>query len=199
MKDLDALRNVLREFSLSAGDLYAHYLDCTSGFVRNAQVIKRAQQRLDPGLPVESLPLIYGMGNPNLPGSMSLHKTTQGDFIRRNVEGGQNHTRAGQLFIVLVYTYWEHEYRSRVAATMGIHPEGVRLPIMGDFRLLRNDIIHNGGAFGTETVHRLEVLRGLIPGPYVAPNWLHVKTLMTVLDSCLSGFWVLQSREAPPA
>lgn len=66
-----------------------------------------------------------------------------GEFRRRNRKGGPNHTRAAQLLILLMYEYWESEYRSSVAEALGKDKNDLKIPLMGDLRLLRHDVIHH--------------------------------------------------------
>jgi len=167
--DVSQLRSVVEAFVTTVDDLYGHHLDSTAGFTANHKLMIRAQEEIRNSLPPEidldQLEFFYGHGNPNDPSNRLLHKTTQGEFKRRNAKGGRNHVRAGQLLLVLIYAFWEHEYRPPLAAALGLADQNdLKLPLLGDLRLLRRDIIHHRGIATKETVTRLSAGHGFEEG-----------------------------------
>jgi hypothetical protein len=66
--------------------------------------------------------------------------------------------RLGQQLIVYVFTTWEHEYRGRLAAAHACKPTDIKVPLLGDLRLLRHDILHHRGVASSDNSGRCEVL-----------------------------------------
>lgn len=58
-------------------------------------------------------------------------------------EDGQFIRGIAQSYIVHVYTLWEEVYRSEIASIIGIKKCEVKSDLMGDFRLLRHNILHH--------------------------------------------------------
>ncbi|HZQ46824.1 MAG TPA: hypothetical protein VFC07_07435, partial [Verrucomicrobiae bacterium] len=111
-----------------------------------------------PNTNFDDLEFFYGRGSPNDPATCLQHRTTQGQFKRRNAKGGKNHVRAAQLLIVLLYSFWEHEYRPKLAEALGLaNPNELRMPLFGEIRELRNDVLHHHGVVTRETVKKLLV------------------------------------------
>lgn len=151
------------------------YHDCTQGFAQNLKQLEEGQQRSlagfmksDPALAtgehVDSLGYSYGKGDPNDPGNVLFYWSTQGEFKARHQPGGTNHKLITQFCLVLVFAYWEEQFRRPITMALGLVPEAWTEPIMGDLRLLRNDIIHNRGVVTDKTATRLEVIQGLSQG-----------------------------------
>lgn len=139
------------------------------GFVANHKQIVEAQVRacsvVSPQTDLDSLAFTYGYGDPNDPSNRLLHQTTQGDLKRRNAKGGSNHVRAAQLLIVLLYSFWEHEYRPRLAASLGLpDADTLKIPLFGDIRLLRQDVIHHRAIITKDTKKKLSGFTGLLEG-----------------------------------
>jgi len=150
-----SLQKAVREFVQTVDGLYGYYLDCTLGFSVFAE-------RLSQTIKVAGSHVFIGSGNPNKPTSRVKHQTTIGELLGRNVKGGQNYARAGQLLVVLVFVFWESGFRGRIAGNLGLESEDLIVPAMGDIRLLRNDVIHNRSVIRSRTTKRLEVFR--VPG-----------------------------------
>lgn len=58
-------------------------------------------------------------------------------------EDGQFIRGIAQSYIVHIYTLWEEVYRSEIAEIIGIKKCEVKSDLMGDFRLLRHNILHH--------------------------------------------------------
>ena len=189
MVNVPALQGSLLAYARVVDQLYGHYLDSTTGFVANERTVTASQQRpvrgLAPGVNRDNLSFHYGNGNPNDPKSRVLHRTTQGAYKARNAKGGSNHVRAGQLLLVLLYEYWESEHRSKVAAALCIERDAIKVPFIGDLRLLRQDVIHHQGVVRPETVKKLEVLGGLVEGSAISLSGQQVEDIVVGLKSAL--------------
>lgn len=172
------------EFVRVVDQLYGLYLDAVSGFHKLADEITNAQtdaaQQL--GLSIEELDarqMYVGRGDPNDPTSIVQHTTTQGEFKARNRRSGSNEIRLAQLLIVLIFQYWETGHRAEVAAALGLAEKSeLLLPLLGDLRLLRHNVIHHRGVVTCDTPRRLEVLRGFVEGETIALSELEAEQLV---------------------
>lgn len=189
MVDITALQGCLLAYARVVDELYGHYLDSTTGFIANERMIFESQQRVLPGMPPgvnrDNLSFFYGNGDPNDTKSRVQHQTTQGAYKARNAKGGANHVRAGQLLIVLLFEYWESEHRSKVATAMGIDRDKLKIPFIGDLRLLRQDVIHHQGIVRDETVKKLEVLGSFTQGAAIVMSGTEVEDLIVGLKAAL--------------
>lgn len=157
----------------SVDELYGHYLDSTMGFIANLRLLTVARKRNPsmppPGSDDDKAEFFVGDGNPNDPTNRLLHKTTLGEFKNRNSKGGRNHVRAAQLLVVLLYAFWESAHRARIAAALGLkEATDLKIPLFGDLKLLRHDVIHHRGILRADTVTKLSVLRGFQEGQVIA-------------------------------
>lgn len=162
---------------------YGLYLDARLGFLANADMVLSVHKglvgKLAPGTDLDSLPYMAGRGDPNDPANVVQHQTTQGQFRDRNRGGGDNHVLMGQMLIVLIFSFWEHEYRPRLAAALG-HSEAseLKIPLLGDLRLLRHDIVHHRGILQADTVRRLQVIPGMAAGVRIEVNEIGIEALV---------------------
>jgi len=67
------------------------------------------------------------------------------DYLAANASGGANEQQHAKAIIVFLFTYWEDEIRSRLAAAIGVTPNDIQADVMGDLRILRNVILHSKG------------------------------------------------------
>jgi hypothetical protein len=96
-----------------------------------------------------------------------LHRTTQGQFKARNDTGGSNYRLLSHNFIVFAFHLWEQEYRPRIATLLSIEAEELKIPILGDLRLLRNEVLKHRGVLTEKVRMRLEVIGGLQAGQVI--------------------------------
>src|SRR5687768_15561104 len=118
--NIEALTAAVAQFVGVIDSLYGLYLDAQAGFLANADFVKNAHQQMqrERGPDPRSIPLIIGRGDPNSPSNVTQHQTTQGEFIDRNQRGGRNHVLMARVFIAMLYSYWEVEYRARLATAL---------------------------------------------------------------------------------
>jgi hypothetical protein len=79
---------------------------------------------------------------------------------------------------VLIYTQWEHNFRPRFAAALGTPLEEVKDDLMGDIRLLRNDVIHHHGIATKDHSGRCKLLRWFEPGERILITYEQVFDFM---------------------
>jgi hypothetical protein len=167
MKTEKQQREVLtatKEFVQRIDEIYGLYTDATSGFHENVKRMEKGQEEAEKkGLNIEwrdDAKIFFGIGNPNDPNNVLLHTTTRGEYRRRNSTSGSNHRLLAQYFVVLVYHLWENEYRPRIAEILQLFDsKELRLPVCGDLRLLRHEILKHRGVITEETTAKLEVLK----------------------------------------
>jgi hypothetical protein len=135
--------------------VYGLYLDANAGFCELIKVITRAQDQA--GATDENI-VFYGDGAPTDPGNVLLHQTTQGALKQRIQEGGRHYYLLARMLVVLLYELWETGYRTPLATAGDVPRNDVLIPIFGDLRLLRHDILHNKGRLKPETVQKLAIL-----------------------------------------
>jgi hypothetical protein len=167
--DQQELSRVCIEFVQVLNSINGVYLDAVSGFHQMRELITKGQLKAlehlkatQPELAtieyIDSIGFTYGKGDPNLPGNRIQHACTQGEFKARNAEGGENYIFLANVCLVTIYQFWEDLYRQKIATALGVSKNELRSPIMGDLRLLRNSIIHNGG-IATSDAERCEVIQ----------------------------------------
>lgn len=164
---VDSLLKEIQAFVNTVDDLYGLYLDATMGFAHNAEEIAKGQrsgsQQL--GMSIDELDkreIYLGRGRPSDPDSILQHAATQGSYKARNTRGGTNFILMAQVVIVLIFEYWETEHRGRIASAIGLANQSqLKIPILGDLWLLRNDVIHRKGFVSSRTEEKLKVSQAL--------------------------------------
>jgi hypothetical protein len=183
---MGALENEINQFAAEVDALYGYYLDSTLGF----QILRErftAVLQSSPANPsdLDSHMLHFGNGDPNNSATQFHHSVRIAEFKRRNGPGGSNQVRTGQLHIILIYAFWESRYRVSIAAALGIKPDDLKVPIMGDLRRLRNDIVHCVAIIQRETAAKLEVLTQFKEGDTVRFSDAEVWEMMHHIGTAL--------------
>jgi hypothetical protein len=83
-------------------------------------------------------------------------------------------TMLGQQWIVFVFSAWEEDYRRRLAGSLGCLPDDLRFPLLGDLRLLRNDVVHHHGIASARNAARCEVLHWFTEGDQIRLDLDHL-------------------------
>ena len=150
------MKVVLEEFTNTLNSIAGACFDAIQGFHLNLNEIENSQQnviRQSNSTEPENVQLqlldsawhMYGTGNPNDPNSVCYHQSTQRDFKARNADGGTNHIFIGNMGLITIFSYWEHEFRTRLGDMFDVQSNCVQSDFFGDMRLIRNDILHNKG------------------------------------------------------
>ncbi|MDD2338109.1 MAG: hypothetical protein PHD01_16240 [Geobacteraceae bacterium] len=148
--------NAVFEFEGVLDHIYGVYIDATTGFDKLREwFVKNQRDSLDmlknshPELAsidyLDSVSMIYGKGDPNVPESVVLHECSQKEYKERNTENGVNFKFIGNMALVSLYQYWEDHYRSKIAEQFHINKNELKAPVMGDLRLIRISIVHHAG------------------------------------------------------
>lgn len=95
-------------------------------------------------------------GHPELPTTVAYSKWRLGDLPTVLGVGGTVMSRISQQWVISVYTEWEEHYRALISAAIGL-TEPLKLPMFGDLRCFRNDIVHHRGIATVDNSGRCEV------------------------------------------
>ncbi|MCX6120975.1 MAG: hypothetical protein NTX44_05105 [Ignavibacteriales bacterium] len=168
METFENINASIEQFLDVVHSIYGVYLDSIRGFYTVRKEFIEGQQKSlslfkdSPELMtiehLDSIDFMYGKGNPNLPGSVILHRCTQGEYKQRNDKGGNNYKFIGNMCIVSIYQYWEDYYRSEIANSLGLKKEALLVTVMGDLRILRRSIVHHNG-IALQDIDKCEVLK----------------------------------------
>ena len=100
--------------------------------------------------------------------------------------------RAAQLLVALLYSFWEHEYRPRLAASLGLaDADELKIPLFGDIRALRRDVIHHHGVVTKETAAKLSVLAGFHEGKEITLTEGDVEALIRSIKAAMDVMKIL--------
>lgn len=111
------------------------------------------------------------------------------ELPERVAPGGQFSTLLGQLWIVTVYTAWEHGYRKVIAGELGhSQPEDLVCDEMGDLRHMRNDIVHHRGVATADNTGRCRVLQWSQVDQQISIGPPHVEQFMVLIGKRLAAW-----------
>ncbi len=184
--------------------VYGMYLDSTYGYELLLKDFDAARSETIRRLPelqadlLDARQIIYGVGNPNAPDAYPLHVCTQKEYRERNERNGQNEHVIGRLCVILLYQYWEDHYRARIASEMNLTKDSLRLPVMGDLRLLRQSIIHHQG-IALKDMERCETIPWFREGAAIALNRKQIETIIFLVKTALDGLAGQARKEQLPS
>jgi hypothetical protein len=102
--------------------------------------------------------VFIGIGDPNTPQARTYASWRLSTALGQVAKDGPVERWLGHQWLVLVYSLWEHEYRPRLAAMRGCSIEEIQHPLLGDLRLLRNDVVHHRGIASQGETGRCELV-----------------------------------------
>jgi hypothetical protein len=126
-------------------------------------------------------PMYYlGTGDPNV--TMAPYAAWRRSQVLDQVQpDGPVDTLLGYQWIALFYAEWDEYHRPRLAKALGCGTKSVRIPLMGDLRRLRHDVIHGLGIASKEWTGRCEVLgHWFSPGERIALRGPHYNEFYTL-------------------
>jgi hypothetical protein len=142
------------------------YCDCLASFdgnkVRIERQIPRVQRpsgrRIEGGRPVIVCASVEDLASPDV----IHHRIIRADeFVSANSEAGFNEQQLCWSIIVFIFAYWDEEIRPAIAKVRSVTPNEVMLDELGDLRILRKSIIHNGGTMSAAEYSKLKIMRSL--------------------------------------
>jgi hypothetical protein len=136
------------------------------------RVMQFSEEDPNPWLP-------FGPGNPAETPPTVLRRWSE---VIHEIDSGSMRTRLGHHWISHVYSGWDVEFRKRFASAHGWEVGDAVSPLMGDLRLLRNDVIHHRGVASRPNVGNCTVLNHWFkPGEDIALNAAHVNEFVVRL------------------
>lgn len=84
------------------------------------------------------------------------------EFVEMNSEMDFNEQQICWSIIVFIFAYWDEEIRPKVATIRGIPPNYLKLDEYVDLRILRKNIIHNGGILPNAEYQRLKIIKNFV-------------------------------------
>lgn len=180
---MSATLDVREEFIRIVQAHHGVFLDALWGFRSVNEEIERSQQHMlrhSIGTPktLEELDATELFVSDKDPAIYRVeHVATMGWFKKRNDKGGLNHIVLGNLIVVSVFSFWEDHYRERIASALGLPKEKLLVPVLGDLRLIRNDIVHHQ-AIATARIEKCEKLRWFSEGDAVIVDEEKIDTLV---------------------
>ena len=95
-------------------------------------------------------------GHPDLPTTVAYSQWRLGDLPDLLAVGGTVMTRVSQQWVISVYTEWDEHYRGLISDAMGLS-EPLKLPMFGDLRRFRHDIVHHRGIASADNSGKCEI------------------------------------------
>ena len=118
------------------------------------------------------------------------------DFVDTIKGGGDMEQIAYRGWIVELYGIWEDQYRNRLETA--IHtPDSIRprIRVMGDFRHIRNDLVHNNSVASEKESGKCELLKWFTPGAQIMIGIRHVLDFMHQLGFVSGNFVIGDNAE----
>jgi hypothetical protein len=144
--ELPILRNFMDLINRQVGV----YCDALSSFNGNKvridwqipRVQRPAERRIEQGPPVIVWASVEDPASPDV----IHHRTIRADeYIAANSEAGFNEQQVCWSVIVFAFAYGDEEIRPQIAQVGGVKPNDVMIDELGDVRILRKSIVHDGG------------------------------------------------------
>jgi hypothetical protein len=156
--------DVVAQFAIAVNDAIAVHGFAGLGLHQLTNLISAL-----PVVPENPDPDFYiGIGDPNLASSRTYAAWKRSTALEQIAQDGPVEVRLSQQWVVYTYAMWEEEYRPRLAAARGCDSNDIRLPLLGDLRRLRNDIVHHRAIATAANTGRCEVLtRWFEPGAQI--------------------------------
>jgi hypothetical protein len=154
------LAELSESLNLSAG---AH--SCASMGLRFvAERFDSASRLVEPNPDNPDPTLYFGLGDPNEAASRQYARWKVSELSQRLAQDGPVVAELGRQWLILIFTQWDSNFRPRLAAALGVEVAQLKVPVFGDLRHMRNDLLHNGGVASKDHTGRCESLHWFEPG-----------------------------------
>jgi hypothetical protein len=187
MKEGLAELDILQDFVDFINQQIGVYCDCLSGFegnkVRIEQQIPRVQRptsrRIEDGQPV----IVWtSLEDPSRPDIIHNRITRSDEFIRSNSEAGLNEQQICWSIIVFLFAHWDESVRPQIAKVRGVEPNDVKIDSLGDLRILRKSIVHNGGIISSTDHAKMKKMSDLFsPNAQITPDHDEMHKIFTAV------------------
>lgn len=201
LAELDVLRGFIDFINRQVGV----YSDCLSGFQGNkvrverqvARVQRPTSKRIENGIPVVVYTSVEDASSPDV----IHHRIIRADeFITVNSEAAFNEQQICWSIITFVFAYWEEAIRSQIAKIRGQSADDIKLDELGDLRILRNSIIHNGGVLTAADHTRLIMLASLFnPNSKISPTHDQMHKIFVAVKQAIGRLILTYTGDLPGA
>jgi hypothetical protein len=160
----EALDDVIREYIDFVNQQVGVYMDALAGFAGHHIRIERQVHRISQAIKSsfddtgKRVVVRASYEDPTQPDVIHNRIIRANDYIAANSKDGSNAQQHSQAVLVFLFAYWEEEIRPRLSTSKKVESREIESDIMGDIRLLRNDILHNKGIISTTTTNGLKKL-----------------------------------------
>lgn len=121
-------------------------------------------------------------GRPEFPSTVAYSRWRLGDLPKLLGVGGAVMTRVSQQWVISVYAEWDEHYRGLISDAMGLS-EPLKLPMFGDLRRFRHDIVHHRGIATAGNSGKCEVFTDWFrPGQEMFFDVYRVAEFMTKIE-----------------
>jgi hypothetical protein len=110
---------------------------------------------------------------PKNPGWLPSAEWRLSEALEQVEDNGPVEMLLGRQWIISVYALWEERYRPRLAKAHGRQTADEKYALLGDLRLLRNDVVHNGGIATVSSTGHCEILNWFRPGEIIMVDGRH--------------------------
>lgn len=153
-KTNESVKEILRDLANELNDSVARSQVCMvalGSLKSHLDSVPRSPDNPDPDF-------FFATGDPQLPETRPVADWKLSRLFREIASDGAVVNQLSQQWIVFFYAKWEDHFRKRLAAAHGCKPEQVLVPLFGDLRRIRNDVVHAQGFASAEHTGRCEVL-----------------------------------------
>ena len=201
----EAELKILREFIDFVNRQVGVYCDCLASFQGNHARVERQVARLN--IPMEkkyekgqTVIVSASVEDPTRP-DVIIHRIIKAeDFLVTNSEQGFNEQQICWSIIVFMFAYWDEEIRPKIAAARGVKPNDVRVDALGDLRLLRGSIVHNGGVIRPTDYLRLKVLGEVCEsGSIISPSHDQMHKIFIKIKNAIASLMMTHIGHLPDA
>lgn len=160
----ETLDDVIREYIDFVNRQVGVYMDAIAGFAGHRTRVERQVHRISRAIKSsidntgQRVVVRTSYEDPTQPDVIHNRIIRASDYIAANSENGSNAQQHSQAVLVFLFAYWDEEIRPRLATLKKVESREIESDIMGDLRLLRNDILHNKGIISTNTTNGLKKL-----------------------------------------
>jgi hypothetical protein len=157
---------VLRDFVDFVNAQVQVYMDCLAGFEGNKARVERQVARVTyPTRKIikggQTTIVLASVENPSSPDAIHHRIIRSEDFVAANSESGFNERQVCWSIIVFMFAYWNDEVRPKIANIRNIKPDEVMIDELGDLRIVRNCVVHDGGVMPPNDFAKLRKMQRL--------------------------------------
>jgi hypothetical protein len=152
----------------TSGDVVREVTDYLDLSIASVEVARLGLRMFREGLlqhpPADSNPdpMVYiGAGDPNDPSTVPTTAVRRSALLSDTAQRARVDVELGQQWIVATYSRWEGHFRPELARSLVMRSEDVVIPLFGDLRRLRHDVVHHLGTATAEWSGRCELLPAL--------------------------------------